>query len=110
MACLTSRADDSTAWVMKTRSPQTIGVESPRSGGAARLRAFSFVLQRSGSFVSRQIPLPPAPRHAGQFSVSPANVEAAISKVAAAWSTGVSYAEEAAFYSRTLDRRYRTLR
>src|SRR5262245_54594380 len=60
----------STAWVMKICSSQTIGVELPRSGRATRQRTFSFVLQRKGGFVSRQMPLPSAPRHAGQLSAS----------------------------------------
>jgi hypothetical protein len=74
----------STDCVMKTRFPQMIGVELPRSGSATRQRTFSFVLQRKGNLVSRQIPLPSAPRHAGQFSASAANVEAAINRVAVA--------------------------
>src|SRR5262245_27840431 len=74
----------STVWVMKICSFQTIGVELPRSGSATRQRTFSFVLQRKGRFVSRQIPLPSAPRHAGQLSASPARLEAAVTKTATA--------------------------
>src|SRR5262245_59806188 len=65
----------SMAWVMKTCSFQTIGVELPRSGSATRQRTFSFVLQRKGRFVLRQIPLPSAPRHAGQLSASAGKLE-----------------------------------
>src|SRR5688572_7690848 len=56
------------AWVMKTRSPQTIGVELPRSGNGTRQATFSFVLQRSGRFFSLATPLPPGPRKPGQFA------------------------------------------
>src|SRR5437867_8515289 len=69
---------------MKTRSAQMIGVELPRSGRGTRQRTFSFVLQRNGNLLSRQIPLPPTPRHAGQFSATPANVEAVMSRAVAA--------------------------
>src|SRR5262249_29792311 len=60
----------STAWVMKICSFQTIGVELPRSGSVTRQRTFSFVLHRKGRLASRQIPLPFAPRQAGQLSAS----------------------------------------
>src|SRR5688572_22683743 len=53
---------------MKTRSPQTIGVELPRSGTGTRQATFSFVLQRSGRFFSLATPLPPGPRKPGQFA------------------------------------------
>src|SRR6059036_2169263 len=73
------------AWVMKICSFQTIGVELPRSGSATRQRTFSSVLQRKGRFVSRQIPLPSAPRHAGQLSASAGELRSETDKAAAAY-------------------------
>src|SRR5262245_45716828 len=73
------------AWVMKIRSLQTIGVELPRSGSATRQRTFSFVLQRKGRFVSRQIPLPSAPRHAGQLSASAGELSSEMDKATSAY-------------------------
>ena len=75
----------SMACVMKICSFQTIGVELPRSGSATRQRTFSFVLQRNGRFVSRQIPLPSAPRHAGQLPASAGEVRSEINNAAAAY-------------------------
>src|SRR5262245_14308965 len=70
--------------VMKIRSFQTIGVELPRSGSATRQRTFSFVLQRKGRFASRQIPLPSAPRHAGQLPASAVELRSETDTTAAA--------------------------
>ena len=53
---------------MNTLSPQTIGVELPRSGKVTRQATFSFVLQRSGRFFSLATPLPPGPRKPGQLA------------------------------------------
>src|SRR4030095_5803959 len=75
----------SMACVMKIRSFQTIGVELPRSGSATRQRTFSFVLQRKGRFVSRQIPLPSAPRHAGQLPASAAELRSETDTMAAGY-------------------------
>src|SRR5262245_10489342 len=60
----------SAAWVMKTRSPQTIGEELPPSGSATFQRTFSFAPHLSGASVSDEWPLPCGPRHAGQLSAS----------------------------------------
>src|SRR5262245_46914027 len=79
----------SMAWVMKICSFQTIGVELPRSGRATRQRTFSFVLQRKGRCVSRQIPLPSAPRHAGQLSAGAARLEVTVTNTAAAYHLSV---------------------
>ena len=64
---------------MKMRSPQTIGVELPRSGSGTRQRTFSFVVQCSGKFFSVQTPVPKGPRHADQLS---ARAQIDISRVA----------------------------
>src|SRR5206468_8857436 len=58
----------SIACVTKTRCPQTMGVELPRSGNGTRQRTLSLVLQCSGRFFSEQTPVPCGPRQAGQFS------------------------------------------
>src|SRR5690349_20224712 len=56
-----------TAWVTKTRSPQTLGEELPRSGKSTRQRTFSEVLQVCGRFSSDATPVPVGPRQPGQF-------------------------------------------
>src|ERR1041384_1736919 len=58
----------SLACVMKTRLPQTMGVELPRSGSGVRQRTFSLVVQCVGRPFSEQTPMPAGPRHWGQFS------------------------------------------
>src|SRR5262245_33060874 len=52
------RLSFSTDCVTKMRLPQTMGVEFPRSGNGVRQRMFSFVVQRSGRFVSGERPVP----------------------------------------------------
>src|SRR4030095_10487973 len=56
-----------TACVTKTRSPQTIGEELPRSGNSAFHRTFSVALHCNGRFSSVEIPVPVGPRQPGQF-------------------------------------------
>jgi hypothetical protein len=51
-------------------------VELPRSGKDTRQRTFSFVLQRSGRFLSAATPLPSGPRHPGQFAADTETVSA----------------------------------
>src|ERR1043166_2665897 len=53
---------------MKTRSPQTMGVELPRSGKDVLQRTFSVALHRVGRFFSKETPVPCGPRHCGQLS------------------------------------------
>jgi len=58
----------SIACVTKTRSPQTTGVEFPRSGSAIFQATFSVVLQVVDSPFSVHVPSPRGPRQPGQFS------------------------------------------
>src|SRR5262245_1092710 len=67
---------------MRIRLPQAIGVELPRSGNGTRQATFSFVLQRSGRFFSAATPLPPGPRHPGQFAPGTGEVSATNPKTA----------------------------
>jgi hypothetical protein len=53
---------------MKTRSPQTMGLELPGPGRGAFQRTFSIVFHLRGTFVSGECPWPSVPRQAGQFS------------------------------------------
>src|SRR5207244_2151638 len=57
----------STAWVRKTRLPQTMGLELPPSGKGVFQRTFSVALQWRGSFFSRETPSPVGPRKPGQL-------------------------------------------
>src|SRR2546421_627569 len=50
------------------RSPQTTGVEFPRSGRGTRQMTFSFSLHFSGGVFSVETPIPEGPRQAGQSS------------------------------------------
>src|ERR1051326_6921258 len=58
----------SMAWVTKTRLPQMMGVELPRSGRDVFQRTLLVALQLSGRFFSSQIPVPCGPRQAGQLA------------------------------------------
>src|SRR5262245_58616751 len=62
------RPSFSMACVTKTRSPQTIGVELPRSGKGVFQRTFSVAVQRIGKFFSDETPVPVGPRHAVQLA------------------------------------------
>src|SRR5678815_5714019 len=52
-----------------TRSPITMGVDTPWPPSAAVQATFSFALHFSGRFESAAMPLPSGPRHCGQSSV-----------------------------------------
>src|SRR5262245_39660416 len=56
------------AWVTKTLSLQTAGVELPRSGSGVFQRTFSVRLQLVGRSFSVQVPCPSAPRQPGQLA------------------------------------------
>src|SRR5262245_24335428 len=58
----------SMAWVTNTLSPQTAGVELPRSGRGTFHFTFSVALHRVGRFLSGVMPSPSAPRQAGQLA------------------------------------------
>src|SRR5436189_6426889 len=66
------RFSSSTAWVMKTRLPQTIGVELPRSGRGVFQRMFFESLHSLGRSFLDETPFASGPRQAGQFAPSPA--------------------------------------
>jgi len=57
----------SVACVMKTRSPQTTGVELPRSGRSTFQRTFSVALHLIGRFFSGEWPVPSGPRQAASY-------------------------------------------
>src|SRR6187399_1920601 len=52
-----------------TRSPITMGVDTPWPPSAAVQATFSFALHFSGRFKSAAMPFPSGPRHCGQSSV-----------------------------------------
>ena len=56
--------------VTKTRSPQTIGVDTPAPSSRARQATPCVALQLAGSDVSTVTPFPCAPRHWGQLSAT----------------------------------------
>src|SRR6266545_7328850 len=64
------RCSASMAWVMKTRSPQTIGVEFPRSGSGVFQWIFFESLHSPGRFCSDVTPFACGPRQAGQLPPS----------------------------------------
>src|SRR3990170_8386942 len=63
--CTTPRP---TCEVTNTRSPQTIGDEMPSPRTGAFQAMFSVLLQRAGSPVSGETPVPDGPRQFGQLS------------------------------------------
>ena len=76
------RCSFSTAWVIKTRLSQTMGVELPRSGSGMRQRTFWFVPHRSGRSWAGAIPFPEGPRHAGQLAANAGMADKASSPAA----------------------------
>jgi hypothetical protein len=56
--------------VTKTRSPETIGDETPTPPMAAFHATFSVALQRTGRFFSSEAPVPRGPRHCGQSAAA----------------------------------------
>jgi len=64
------RCSFSMAWVMKMRSPQTMGVEFPRSGSFTFQAMFSVSLHASGRSDSPETPIFSGPRQLGQFSAT----------------------------------------
>jgi hypothetical protein len=54
--------------VTMTRSPMTMGVDTPWPPSAAVQATFSFALHFSGRFESAAMPFPSGPRHCGQSS------------------------------------------
>ena len=58
----------SLACVMKTRSPQMMGVELPADGSVTFQRTFSVALHLSGRSFSSDTPWPVGPRQPGQLS------------------------------------------
>src|SRR5215510_2752161 len=64
------RFSSSTAWVINTRSPQTIGVELPRLGNGVFHRIFFELFHSLGRFFSDATPFASGPRQAGQLAPS----------------------------------------
>src|SRR5438445_11897158 len=69
--------------VTKTRSPQTIGEETPRPRRGAFQAIFSSRLHFTGRPVSGETPVPRGPRHWGQLSAQVIEVRSRIRGMAA---------------------------